>query len=86
MSQNKKGSMIQLTDYCDPTEFIRCQYGSISWKRYLNLEKERIEKSPGRVAEIRHGVASAGNKYALFVNDIGLQIVNGNYESRTFEP
>ena len=81
-----KNEMVQLTEYCDPCERIQSQHGTITWKNYLQKEKERIEKTPGRVVEIRHGKGSAGAKYALFVNDIGLQIINGNYESRVYEP
>ena len=65
------GEMVQLTEYEDPCSFIKSQHGTTNWRRYLELEKERIEKSPGRTAIIKHGRASAGNKYALFVNNVG---------------
>lgn len=73
------GEMIQLTLWEHPKTFIRSMHGTISWGRYLQLEKERIEKSPGRVVEIRHGTAQAGDKYALFVNYVGAPVIDGNY-------
>lgn len=74
------GEMVQLTEYCDPTEWITSQYGKIVWRNYLQKEKERIEKSPGRVVEIRRGCATSANRYALFVNYVGVPFANGNYE------
>ena len=45
---------------------IESQYGTLDYLAWLEKEKARIEKTPGRVAEVR----VAGNRAALFVNDV----------------
>ena len=72
--------LVQLTHWADASELIISQFGTLKWSEYLAREKERIEKSKGRVVEIRRGERE-GRKYqiALFVNHVGAQIVNGNY-------
>lgn len=72
--------MVQLSEYGNPGERIQTQYGLITWEQYLNKEKERIAKSPGRVVEIRRGRMSQANQLALFVNHIGANIINGYYQ------
>jgi len=73
-------SMVQLTVWDLPNTSVHTQYGFIHWMTYLKREKERIEKTPGRVVEIRHGKSGqCSSKYALFVNDIGAHIIHGRY-------
>lgn len=65
----KQAKMIQHTEWGDKCEMIETtKYGFICMKLWLEKEKERIEKTKGRRAEIR----SYGKKgrIALFVNEV----------------
>jgi len=58
--------MIQLTTYSFPGAMLDSQYGEITWNKWLELEKVRIENNPDRTAVIH----KRGNKKALWVNNI----------------
>ena len=62
--------MIQLTEWGLGDNEIECQYGRISYSRYLELEAERIERNPERMVEIRKH--DKYNTYALFVNCVAV--------------
>ena len=64
----KKAKRVQHTEWADPCEMVDTEYGMICMKRWLEKEKERIEKAKGRKAEIK----SYGKKgrLALFVNEV----------------
>jgi hypothetical protein len=59
---------LQLYRYNDPTAIIDTQYGTITYLRWLEKEKERIEKDSTRTAEIV--TATKGGEVALFANVI----------------
>jgi len=48
------------------SETIDCQYGTIPVLEWLQKEKTRIERTPGRFAQIKETVSRA----SLWVNDI----------------
>lgn len=58
-------SSMELYRYNDPTAIIDTQYGTIPYLKWLEKEKERIEKDPTRTAEI---VTAKGGEVALFAN------------------
>lgn len=58
-------------------EWIDSQYGRVHFGDWLELEKERIEQAPGRVAEIRESKRQQakwsngrGKRVELWVNDV----------------
>ena len=55
---------IQLTAFNDPKTAIDSQYGQIPYLSWLEKEKERIERDPTRMAEIK----TNKGRVALFVN------------------
>jgi hypothetical protein len=63
------GEMIKLFPYDAPTRKFNSRYGVTSWAVYLEKEKERIEKTPGRVVEIRRNYRRP-IEVTLFVNRI----------------
>ena len=58
--------MIQLYEYSKRNERFKTQYGNITYLDWLHREKERIERSPGRKAEIREYKKRVG----LFVDNV----------------
>jgi len=58
--------MIQLTMWDNPEKEINTQYGNIPWVIYLDLERRRIEKNPGRTGEVR----KMGDLLSLWVNPV----------------
>jgi hypothetical protein len=58
-------SMLILYRYNDPSVMIDTQYGVVTYLKWLEKEKERIEKDPTRTAEI---VTAKGGEVALFAN------------------
>lgn len=62
----QKLPMVQLYDSAPKDMEIDTQYGYITYLRWLELEKARIERTPGRVAEIMH----LKNAASLFVNRV----------------
>lgn len=75
--------MTQLSVFQQPQMEITTQYGNISWSEYLQKEKDRIERNPMRVAEIRQGGMGHLGEIALYVNHVGAVMMNGrNYIER----
>ena len=58
--------MIQATIYGVPASMIDSQYGNITWNKWLELEKVRTERNPGRTAVIH----TRSKRKALWVNNI----------------
>jgi hypothetical protein len=76
--------MVQLTIWERPKLRFHSVHGFVNWETYLECEKDRIAKVPGRVVEIRvrnDGQMSRAHLMALFVNDIGIES-RVLYESR----
>lgn len=59
------GRLEQLYSYRKPNSMIDSQYGKIPYYEWLAREKERIEKDPTRIVELRTIVSG---RVALFVN------------------
>ncbi len=68
----RRGFEVQLTDWCDPDEFMPTQYGVIRVGDWLVREAERISSDPARKAMILpkpvNGRESSHRFQALFVN------------------
>jgi len=45
---------------------LKSQYGEVTWGKWLELEKARIERDPNRTAVIH----TRGNNKALWVNNV----------------
>ena len=59
-------ALIQLYNWSPKHEMLTSQYGTIHCLEWMRREKARIERTPGRVAEIME----SGSRCALFVNDV----------------
>jgi len=58
--------MIQMTIYKDPFDSIKCQYGRVSVREWLEKEVARRKKNrPDRMVEVRE--SPLNGKIALFV-------------------
>jgi len=68
----KEKEMVELYRSTNPVEFIKTQYGEISYLEWLKKEKDRIlTKSPERIVEIR---TKDDGKVSLWVDDVGEDI------------
>ncbi|MFQ5443003.1 MAG: hypothetical protein ACE5EK_00150 [Nitrospinales bacterium] len=65
------GRLTQITRYLDPTEPIKCSYGTVPVRKWLELELARLKKNkPDRRVEIRGETLypeKFDGKIALFV-------------------
>lgn len=75
-------TMIQLTEYQNPDERFLSQYGEVTNRAWWVLEKNRIEKTKGRVALVIKGKGKDEGKYALWVNDVGVAYEGKRKEER----
>lgn len=58
--------LIQITVFNDPKKAIDSQYGQIPYLSWLGKEKERIERDPTRITEIK----TNKGRVALFGNPV----------------
>jgi hypothetical protein len=61
--------MLALYAYTDEAKPIQTIHGKLRWWQFCELEKKRIEKSPGRVVEIRRNYKNP-RKMTVFVNRV----------------
>jgi hypothetical protein len=61
--------MMILFNYVESKQKFLSRFGWTTWEEYLRLEKERIEKSPGRVVEIRRNRIKP-SQMTIFVNKV----------------
>lgn len=60
------GALVQLYNWSPKNETIESQHGAIGYLEYLEKEQTRIEKAPGRIAE----VMVAAGRCSLWVDDV----------------
>jgi len=59
-------TMIQLTIEQEPDYPMDTQYGTITYKKWIELEEKRIKQNPTRITEIR----KKKGKLSLWVNKV----------------
>jgi len=64
----RKLGLVPLTVWLNPLEVMDTQHGVICHKKWLKLEKERIESVPGRVAKIVKRGGPTQETLCLFTN------------------